>query len=489
MSHDITPTPSLRRRATLAVVGLIAVLLLVLGIAIDAVFGARLTDDLDDDLADRFNQVPSLLEAGLSSQELVDTLQSPEFRVQVAGPDGRVYGDTQLDPVSRRSPPISQPPPSDDGDPWPPAPWGDLPGLRITRALPDGSLLTIQADTRNISHARDALRREMLFGAMATLALAAIAVRVVAGRALSPLQHLTATADGITRGDRGRRIHPDRPQTELGHAAAAFDRMLDELESAEHRAKAAATKARRAELQSRQFLSDASHELRTPLAGIQVVADQMIANAQTHSAAMSADSSDRTRVDRHAALLASETRKTTRLINDLLDIARIDAGLGLRLERTDLGSIVAAEVDRTAMLAPDLDVRRTGEPQVYAEADPTKVAQILSNLLDNARRHTPPDGRITVSLENINGTAQITVTDTGPGVPENDRDRIFDRLVRLGHARDADSGGSGLGLSIARALAEAHHGVLVCLASDSGAVFRLSLPTSQPPNRTDAQTG
>ena len=480
MTRNSTPTPSLRRRATLSVVGLIALLLLVVGIAIDMVFGARLTDDLYDDLADRFNQVPSLLAAGLGPQELVDALQSPEFRVQVVSPKGLVHGDAQLEPVSLQSPPITQPAPVDDGDPWPPSPWEDLPSLRITRALPDGALLTIKAESRAISNARTNLRREMLIGAIGTLALAALAVRFVAGRALSPLQDLTATADGITRGDRGRRIHPDRPQTELGYAAASFDRMLDALESAERRAKDAAAAAHRAELQSRKFLSDASHELRTPLAGIQVIADQLIADAAAHPDTPNQTDARQERAGRRAALLGGETRKAARLVNDLLDITRIDAGLELCPEETDLGRIVAAEVDRTAMLAPALDVKRTGAEQLCVQADPTRIAQILSNLLDNARRHTPPEGQITVDVENVDGTAQVTVRDTGAGIPDSDRERIFDRFVRLEEARGRDSGGSGLGLSIARALAEAHRGTLACLPSDSGAVFRLSLPLSRP---------
>ncbi len=241
--------------------------------------------------------------------------------------------------------------------------------------------------------------------------------------------------------------------------------------------------AHRAELQSRRFLSDASHELRTPLAGIQVVADQLIADAGVQPGTPDKTDGRETRAGRHAALLASETRKTARLVNDLLEIARIDAGgLSLRPERTDLGPIVAAEVDRTAMLAPRLNVQCTGDQQLYVEADPAKIEQIFSNLLENARRHTPSGGQITVNVQTIDGTAQVMVTDTGPGVPDDDLERIFDRLVRLEDSRDRDSGGSGLGLSIARALAEAHHGTLVCLPSDSGAKFRLALPISPPPN-------
>jgi signal transduction histidine kinase len=115
----------------------------------------------------------------------------------------------------------------------------------------------------------------------------------------------------------------------------------------------------------------------------------------------------------------------------------------------------------------------------------TQVAQIVSNLVDNARRHTPAGGRIVIDARHASDSqppggsrphAELTVTDSGPGIPESDRERIFDRLVRLGVARDRDHGGAGLGLPIARALARAHHGDLVCLPNHPGARFQLTLP-------------
>jgi len=480
VSQNVTPTPSLRWRVILAVIGLIAVLLVVVGIAFDVVFGARLTDDLDDEMADLFYDAPALIEAGLGPQELVNVLQAPDFRAQLVSADGTVYGDPALVPAARHAHPLPKPIPAGGGRSTP-LPWGELPSLKVSGLMPDGSLLTMQADTSRITRTRATMRRNMLFGALGTLVVATLAVRLVAARALSPLQRLISTADGITHGDRGRRIHPDRPRTELGEAAEAFDRMLDALESAEQGANDAAATARQAEAHSRQFLSDAAHELRTPLAGIQVIAEQLMTSTDTNPDKPGNAAMPGARARRHAELLCSETRRAARLVNELLDIARIDAGLSLRPERTDLAGIVATEVDRAAMLAPGVSVRRTGDQQLYVDADPTRIAQILSNLLNNARRHTPPSGEITVNVEKVDGTAQVTVTDTGPGVPDDDRERIFDRLVRLDDARDRDSGGVGLGLPIARALAQAHNGTLVCLPSDGGAIFRLSLPINQPP--------
>ena len=109
-------------------------------------------------------------------------------------------------------------------------------------------------------------------------------------------------------------------------------------------------------------------------------------------------------------------------------------------------------------------------------ADPHRVGQILANLLDNARRYTPAGGRITVHVEVLGAVAHLVVSDTGEGIAPADRERVFDRLVRLDASRDRDHGGAGLGLSIARALARAHGGDLVCEPRDDGAQFRLTLP-------------
>jgi signal transduction histidine kinase len=136
------------------------------------------------------------------------------------------------------------------------------------------------------------------------------------------------------------------------------------------------------------------------------------------------------------------------------------------------------------MLAPQISVTRTGLATLHLDADATRLSQIVSNLLDNARRYTPAGGAIIVDLRAAEGLAEITVTDTGPGIPDDQRDNIFDRLVRLDSGRARDHGGAGLGLAIARALARAHGGELACLPHYGGAQFRLTLPNT---SRTDPQ--
>ncbi|KLO33661.1 sensor histidine kinase [Mycobacterium haemophilum] len=456
MTASTTPTPSLRRRVTVATVGVIAVLLIVLGVAIDEVVGVQLNRDLESRLADGVYRAGNLVKAGVEPAEVVDQLQGQTIRVRLISPDGTRYGDLTLPPTTS--------PPSPQGGPPPPLTRTEMTSKRVTRVLQDGSKLTMVAKTTGIHRRRAVLRRDLLVGGAITLVLVALLVRLAAGRALAPLQRMTSTAERITYGDRGRRLRPDRPKTELGHAAAAFDNMLDALENAEAK--------------TRQFLSDAAHELRSPVAAIQAVAQQLTATTETagHDDDAAADAAT-VRRRRYAALLARETRRATRLVSDLLDIASIEAGVTLPHEDVDLVDIVAAEVDRAAMLAPSLTLLLAGDGnQLPIRADPSRIAQILSNLLDNARRYTPHGGKVTVRTAAREHNAEVTVVDSGPGIPEADRERVFDRLVRLDDARDRDSGGAGLGLSIARALAQAHHGTLECLPQPAGAAFRLTLP-------------
>jgi two-component system OmpR family sensor kinase len=465
MTAPTTPTPSLRRRVTIATVGVIAALLVVLSGVIDRLVDVQLNHDLEARLADGIVRATNLVEAGVGPAEIVNQLQGQTTRVQLISPDGTRYGDLTLLPMSPSPLPQGERPP-------PPSP-SERTSKRVTRILQNGSRLTIVAKTAGI-HARLAqLRRYMLVGGAVTLVLVALLVRIAVGRALAPLQRITSTAERITYGDRGRRLRPDRPTTELGRAAAAFDNMLDALEDAEINARQAAETAQRAEAKTRQFLSDAAHELRSPVAAIQAVAQQLAASTEATDGTDPAAARRR----RYATLLSGESRRASRLVSDFLDIAGIDAGVALHSEDFDLIDIVAAEVDRAAMLAPSLIVRLVGDGnELPIHADPSRIAQILSNLLDNARRYTPQGGEITVHTAAHGHNAEVMVIDSGPGIPPADRERVFDRLVRLDDARDRDSGGAGLGLPIARALARAHHGTLECLPQTSGATFRLTLP-------------
>ena len=476
-----TVTPSLQRRVVLLVVALLAVLLAVLGVTIDVTLGMQAQRSLHDRLLAATSRADALVAANTPPDLLAAQLNGGTVRALVVLSDGAKYGDPGISPDIKAGsvvPPPGPPPPPGPmpmppsgpvllPPPPPPGPPPDGTATVVVHPLPDGARLILVADTTQTTQVTRQLRQLMIGAGLVTLLVAALLLIAVSKAALRPLDRLTTLARDIATGDRGRRLRPSRADTELGRAASAFDEMLDALEDSELRARQAAETAQRAEAATRQFLVDAAHELRTPIAGMQAAAEQLAAHESDSAASAQY---------RRASLLQSDARRAGRLVADMLDLSRIDAGLPLDVQDTDLAAIAEAEAQRAAMLAPQLSVVRTGLPQLSVRADPTRVAQILSNLLDNARRHTPADGVITVDVTADAAAAQVTVTDTGPGIPDDERYRVFERLVRLDAARARDHGGAGLGLSIARALARAHGGDLVCLPHDGGAQFRLSLP-------------
>jgi two-component system OmpR family sensor kinase len=192
----------------------------------------------------------------------------------------------------------------------------------------------------------------------------------------------------------------------------------------------------------RRFVSDASHELRTPLTAIRGQLE-LLGGQESPAAA---------EVRRVEALVGAEMARIERLVEDLLTLARLDEGAPLRRRPVDLGPYLRglaegeAGVDIGALAAGTLD------------ADPDRLAQVLRNLLANARRHAGAEGRVELSAAGRGGRLTICVDDDGPGIPPAERARVFDRFHRSEAARDRDSGGSGLGLSIARSIVELHGG-------------------------------
>jgi two-component system OmpR family sensor kinase len=466
-----TPTPSLRTRVVATVVVLFAVLLLVVGASVDVVLGQQLRRDLDARLSDRADRAVELVDSGVSAQDLVQALQGDAIRVRITTADGTVYGVPGGEPPAQGDRPAAPNPPSGPsnaptppGPPNPPAPRSD--SLEITKPLPDGSTLSLLGDTTAIADVRQQLRILMVVAGAVTLLLAAAALIYAVRRALSPLDSMTSVARRITNGDRGRRLLPSKPNTDLGRTASAVDEMLDALEDAERKEAAAAQAARRAEEDMRRFLADAAHELRTPVAGISALAQSLQRDAEHRP----------DRVGRWSELLVGESARASRLVGDMLDSVRAENTSELELTDADLTDVVRRTVERSALLSPQVRFEVDGSQPVPVRVDVGRVEQILSNVLDNAARFTPPGGSVRVTT-GTDSQAFVTVDDDGPGVDEADRERIFERLVRLNSARDRSSGGVGLGLSIARTLARAHGGELVCAAGPTGARFRLTLPS------------
>ena len=323
------------------------------------------------------------------------------------------------------------------------------------------------------------LRQVLLITGGAAIVISAGLVIIAVRLSLSPLGAMARLARTIAGGRRGWRLRPTRPHTELGRTAVAFDEMLDELEGAEQR-------ARQAEERTKEFLADAAHELRTPIAGIQAAAESLL----HYHDQLSAEERERLQL-----LLIGETGRASTLVNDLLTAARLDAGLELNRGPIELTEIIDADLRRERSLHPDVTFLREGDPTT-ADADPDRISGILRNLLNNAIRAAGDHATILITVGRDGEWAVIDVEDDGPGVAEADRERIFDRLVRLDQHRSSGGGsgggssgnsggnsggggGFGLGLAIARGYARAHGGDLTCLTPTRlpGAHFHLTLPT------------
>jgi len=432
---------SLRRRVTATTMAVFSVVLVAVLIAVNAAFGVIVNRSVTAVLTDHVQLAEQLATQNPPPAELIDRLETHSVRAQLVLADGRVFGG--LYPRSDNTVRSRK--------------------LRLTNA--DGPLagahLTLQADTRLLAAAHRRLERVLLAIAAGALVTIAAAVPIAVRFALSPLDEMTRLARGIAGGRRGQRLSPQPRDTELGRTAAAFDEMLDALEGAERRAMAS-------EENMRRFVADAAHELRTPLAGITAATEAVLQHPANAAPA------DRERL---LMVLGREAQRAGRLVDDLLDLARIDSGLSLHPEPTRLRDLAAGQLDRIQLLRPDIQLGLHG-PEVSSVVDAARIGQVLANVLDNACAVMPSGGRIDITLARLDDAVDLVISDTGPGVAPGDRERIFDRLVRLDNVESNAAPGSGLGLPIARGIARAHGGNLWCAArtSASGAVFVLRLP-------------
>ncbi|MFD5824964.1 sensor histidine kinase [Lentzea sp. NPDC060358] len=411
-------TVSLRRRVAVSVLLVLFLVLVALVIAVDRTFATQSSRDVDGVLRDTETRAITALVRGTPPRDVVRQLSKRNIRVTVELPTGSVIGEVP-----------------EDGQQY----------QRKNRTI-NGNKFSFYADTEAISQAQLRLRKLLVLLGLGAIALTGLMMILVVRRALAPLDAMTSLAQAIAAGHRGGRLNPSRTDTELGRTAAAFDGMLDSLEGSEQR--------------TRRFVADAAHELRTPITGVQAVAEALVSAP--------VDSPDR---DQMSFLLVREARRAGRLVDDLLALAQLDAGYEMQRETVDLLGLAQAEVARTRYVAPDFDITAEGVP-VTVVGDGQRLAQVLANLVDNARQASGPQGTVRIRVD----PAGFTVTDNGPGVPDGERERIFDRLVRLDDARDRRSGGSGLGLAIARGVVRAHSGELTCEPSAAGAVFRVVLP-------------
>jgi heavy metal sensor kinase len=289
----------------------------------------------------------------------------------------------------------------------------------------------------------------------AAVALAGAVGWLVAGAALRPVERMRVEAEAVSGSEPGRRLPIHRSRDELAALGGSLNRMLDRLEAAvEH---------------ERRFVADASHELRTPLANLKAELDLALRRARSPSELVDALQS-----------ASEETDRLSQLAEDLLLLASAEGWrLPMRREDVDVSGLVRDTVGSFSGRATSLGVvlDASVEEGIRASLDGVRIRQAIANLIDNALRHTPSGGRVSVEVSERAGSLWIVVSDTGEGFESDYLPRAFEAFTRADESRSRAAGGAGLGLAIVRAVAEAHRGTVdASNRDDGGAVVVLRLP-------------
>jgi signal transduction histidine kinase len=289
----------------------------------------------------------------------------------------------------------------------------------------------------------------LVVGVPLVLAVVAFTTWQVVGRALAPVEVIRTTVEGVSAADLSGRVPVPATGDEVARLGVTMNHMLDRVQQAQVR--------------QRRFVSDASHELRSPIATLRQHAEV----ASEHPRRMPDDALTKT--------VRTEALRLQRLVDDLLLLARADEHtVALHRQPLDLDDVVLAEV-RHLQATSELEIDATGVSAGAVDGDPDALRRVVRNLFDNAMRHATR--RMAVALTEQTGTVRLVVEDDGPGVPPEDRHRVFERFVRLDDARARDHGGSGLGLAIVGELATAHDGtVTIGDATLGGARIEVTLP-------------
>jgi signal transduction histidine kinase len=322
-------------------------------------------------------------------------------------------------------------------------------GLRLYALQFSSGFVVTGQSTRVPQSGLAGVRGFLIISGIPTLIAALAASWLVAGRALRPLKEVASAADEIGRArDFGRRLPKRRSRDEVALLSMSFNRMLEQLQDSFD--------------SQRRFVADASHELRTPLTTIQGNAGLLARGPLLSDDVRRAAADD----------IAAETARMTRLVDRMLTLARADSGLSLELAAIELAPVVAEVCRQARTVHPDRELQCDPADATVA-GDEDAVRQLMWILLDNAFRHAR--SRVAVKLATEGEWARVTVSDDGPGIAPEDRERVFERFFRADKARHEP--GAGLGLSIARWIVEQHRGrILAGEAPGGGAAMYVDLP-------------
>lgn len=471
---------SVRARLTLWYVGVLALVLIAFSITIYALLAAILFDGLDTELGATMDEtslslVHEIVQEGgeerRAAASVLDEHIAPRQAAAVFDSRGNLVAeDTAQGDVHATLPDINL----------------------VPRA--DAELYTIQGGQRGYTESRrvavkrvdipttgksyiivisqsfDTVNRELrLFGiilslvVLGALALAGAGGWFLARRSLAPVVEMTEHAHRISAENLDERLPLTNPHDELGRLAATFNELLARLDEAFD--------------QQRRFMADASHELRTPLSVMRTATGVTLEKGKR----------DEGEYREALQIIDEQARRLTRVVEDMFMLARADSGRRtLSFHDFRLDGLIRETMRAGTVLAERKGVKLEASalPPTPYHGDEGLLRQMLMNLLDNAIKHTPSGGTVSLGLEKQSATYRITITDTGSGIPAEAQPRIFDRFYRVDKARSrADAtergGGAGLGLSIAKWIAQAHQGHLALESSDEhGSTFTVTLPVN-----------
>ena len=439
----------IRTRLTLASAGLVAVILVAAGVFVYVRFEADLRETVDLGLRSRADALLSSGDPSLSTAGLIDAAGAFPLILGGAGYDLEATpgvtaaairpGDVRVarfeDTSARTVEEV-------------------VPARVLLLPLDDGRVLVVGASVEDQEEALARLAALLLIGGPAALALVVIVVWLIVGAALRPVEAMRSEAAAISASEPDRRLPVGQTDDELAWLGRTLNEMLDRLQRALER--------------ERRFVDDASHELRTPLANLKAELDLSIRRARAPD-------------ELEAALrsAAEETDRLVRLAEDLLVLARAKGEkLPVRREPVDAAALVRDIVATFEARASERGVTLDDEAEdgVRADVDPLRMRQAVGNLIDNALRHAPRGGRVSVALARANGELTISVSDSGPGFSPEFLVDAFEPFTRDDAARSRSDGGTGLGLAIVRAIAEAHGGSAEARNTAQGAEVVLRFP-------------
>jgi signal transduction histidine kinase len=443
-------TGSIRLRTTLGAALVVAAALVIGGLLFVGMVERGMTDEALASLRIRVADVGAMIESGTAPSRLVADEAEDEFIQVVDDDDQVVTASANLDghpPVARLS-----------AGEWTTTsvPFDDERFLAVAVAIGgEGEHRVILGRTLEpIAEATELVATLLGFGLPLVLLFVAGTTWIVVGWALAPVEQIRREVDGISAAELHRRVPQPATDDEIARLARTMNRMLHRLEQAQAR--------------QRQFVSDTSHELRSPIASIREQAEVALARP------------DRTSTPQLAEGVLDDDLRLQRLVEDLLLLARADEQtLQLRARPVDVDDLLF-DVARRLRDTTSLNVHSADVSAGRAVGDEAALRRAVGNLADNAARHAVAS--VAFSLTEADGQVVLRVDDDGAGIPAADRERVFERFVRLDDARSRETGGAGLGLAIVAEVVAAHRGSVVITDSPlGGARVEVRLPAAADP--------